>query len=142
LVVVWRPGAHGPEYLVLERSPQRQGYWHLVAGGLDEAESWADAAARELREETGLVAEVEDLGLRYSYSAAEEPPEKKAALPRGVREISVAGFAAEAPSGWEPELDHEHVAYRWLPSREAAALLRYDEPRDALLHVARRLERR
>ena len=34
LVVVFR--ARGPEFLVLLRSPERQGYWNLVAGGVEE----------------------------------------------------------------------------------------------------------
>jgi 8-oxo-dGTP pyrophosphatase MutT (NUDIX family) len=141
LVVVWRPGEKGPEFLVLERSPKRQGYWHLVAGALDGGESWEEAAARELQEETGLAAPVEDLGLRFSYPVADEPPEKVARLPAGVAEIAVAGFAAEAPAGWEPTLDDEHVAHRWLPAWSAAELLRYHEPRDAVRAVAQRLER-
>ena len=45
------------EYLVLLRSPEKLGYWHLVAGGVEWGEAPAAAAARELGEETGLVAE-------------------------------------------------------------------------------------
>ena len=33
-VVVRRPGDDGDEYLVLLRSPEKLGYWHLVAGGV------------------------------------------------------------------------------------------------------------
>src|SRR5205807_6505150 len=50
LVVVHRRGRSGLEFLVLERSPERQGYWHLVAGALDQGEDAAAAAARELGE--------------------------------------------------------------------------------------------
>ena len=139
LVVVHRPGPAGPQFLVLERSPARQGYWHLVAGALDENEDAASAAARELREETGLDAPVRDLGLRYVYSLEDEPAEVRARFAAEVREIDVSGFAAEAPPGWEPTLDEEHVAFRWGSSEDAVELLRYPEPRDAVGKVAQRL---
>jgi lipoyl(octanoyl) transferase len=136
---VWRPDDDGPEFLVLERSPEWQGYWHLVAGGLEDGEDWREAASRELREETGLAVPVQDLGFRFAYPAAEEPAEKQAALGPDVTEIAVAAFVAEAPAGWEPVLDHEHVGYRWLGARDAAALLRYPEPAEAVRLVEERL---
>ena len=141
LVVVHRRGRSGLEFLVLERSPERQGYWHLVAGALDQGEDAAAAAARELGEETGLHASVTDLGLTYRYSLEEEPPEVRARFATGVEEILVYAFAAEAPRGWEPVLDEEHVARRWCGAEGAVELLRYPEPRDAVENVARLLAR-
>jgi 8-oxo-dGTP pyrophosphatase MutT (NUDIX family) len=138
LVVVHRPAVER-EFLVLERAPDRQGYWHLVAGALDEGEQAAAAAARELLEETGLDAPVVDLGLRYRYSLDEEPPEVRVRFAPAVDEIALHAFAAEAPAGWEPALDEEHVGYRWCTREAALRLLRYPEPRDALDTVARAL---
>jgi 8-oxo-dGTP pyrophosphatase MutT (NUDIX family) len=139
MVVVWRRGERGPEFLVLERAPDRQGYWHLVAGALDEGEEWAGAAARELQEETGLQAQVEDLGLRRSYPLADEPPEVRARFAPDVEAIDLAGFVAEAPPGWEPVLDEEHVGHRWLSAEAAMALLRYPEPAEAVRLAAERV---
>jgi 8-oxo-dGTP pyrophosphatase MutT (NUDIX family) len=139
MVVVWRAGSSGPEFLVLERSPEQQGYWHLVAGALNWGEDAAAAAVRELLEETGLEAVVVDLGRRYSYPLAEEPAEVRARFAADVEAIAVYGFAAEAPADWDPELDWEHVDHRWLPVAEAVALLRYPEPRDAVEVTARLL---
>ena len=116
--------ARGPEFLVLLRAADRGGYWHLPAGGVEAGESEAEAAARELAEETGLRAPVHDLGLDLGYDK-----------PRG--RVRVGTFAAEAPPGWEPVLDEEHVEHRWLSEREALDLLRYPEPRVALERVAR-----
>jgi dihydroneopterin triphosphate diphosphatase len=135
LVVVHRRAAVR-EFLVLERSPRRQGYWHVVAGALAEGEGAGAAARRELREETGLEATVVELGRAYRYSLADEPPEVRARFAPEVTEIAVTAFAAEAPPKWEPELDEEHVGYRWCAREEALELLRYPEPRDALELVA------
>jgi lipoyl(octanoyl) transferase len=132
LVVVFRGQASRPEFLVLERAPDRHGYWHVVAGALAEGETAKTAAARELEEETGLRAPVVELDRVYAYSLAQEPPEVRARFAPEVEEIAVTAFAAEAPAGWEPVLDEEHVAYRWCSEDDAVELLRYPEPQDAV----------
>jgi dATP pyrophosphohydrolase len=139
-VVVHRRGAGGPEYLVLLRSPEQQGYWHLVAGGVEWGEDGAAAAARELREETGLDAPVEALGVSRSYDLAEEPDEVRVRFPPGTERVEVGLFRASAPAGWEPALDHEHVERRWCTVEDAVALLRWPEPREAVRLAHRALE--
>jgi 8-oxo-dGTP pyrophosphatase MutT (NUDIX family) len=138
-VVVYRRGPAEPEFLVLKRSPERQGYWHVVAGALDHGEDAPAAAARELREETGLEAPVVDLDRRYLYALDDEPPEVRARFAAGVTEVAVTAFAAEAPPSWEPALDEEHVDHRWCTGSEAILLLQYPEPQDAVREAARRL---
>jgi 8-oxo-dGTP pyrophosphatase MutT (NUDIX family) len=112
----------GEEHLVLHRSELQGGYWHGVAGGIEGDESPAEAAARELAEETGLAAAPDDLACSYVYNT-----------------VTVHCFVAEAPAGWEPVLDWEHDAHRWCSPAEADALLHWPEPREVLrrLHAAR-----
>ena len=140
LVVIHRPGRSGREFLVLQRSPERQGYWHVVAGALEWGESAPAAAVRELREETELDVPVDDLGYSGLYPLEHEPPEVRARFAPGITEIAITAFAAEAPAGWEPVIDEEHVDYRWCSAEDALALLEYEEPRAALREVVRRLE--
>jgi len=122
------------EFLVLHRSPKQGAYWHCVAGALEAGETCAEAAARELREETGLEAELVDLGRRYEYELEEWEPR----YTRGADRITVECFLAEAPAGWEPRLDWEHDDYRWCETEEATELLFWPEPREVLEELARR----
>lgn len=57
------------------RDPARpeHGYWFTVGGGLDEGESPAQGAARELAEETGLAVAAEDLGEPVWHEVTEFP---------------------------------------------------------------------
>jgi 8-oxo-dGTP pyrophosphatase MutT (NUDIX family) len=127
LLVVYRPRA---EFLVLLRSPERHGYWNLVAGGVEEGEAPSAAARRELDEESGLAQPVrfESLPLGLSY-----------ARPEGLT-VALHTFMAGAPRGWEPILNEEHVEYRWCSAADADALLAYPEPREAVQYVVQLLD--
>jgi len=121
LVVVRR----GEEYLVVHRSPDKGAYWHSVAGGVENGEEWAAAAARELREETGhAVGGLRAVGgFEYVREAWEADP--------GMR-VAVRAFLADVPDGWEPTLDDEHDDHRWCTRDEAVDLLFWPEPRELL----------
>jgi len=127
LLVVFRAG---PEFLVLLRSPERHGYWNLVAGGVEAGEAPNAAARRELDEESGLSQPIrfESLPLELGY-----------VRPEGSK-VAMHAFLAEVPLGWEPILNEEHVEYWWCSVAGADALLAYPEPRDAVRFVARLLD--
>lgn len=116
----------GPEFLVVLRSRERGGYWNLPAGGVEQGETPAEAAARELLEETGLDTTVAELGLDLGYEGR-------------WGWIRLHAFSAVSPPGWEPVLEDEHVDHRWCPAEDALQVLAYEEPREAVRVVARRL---
>jgi 8-oxo-dGTP pyrophosphatase MutT (NUDIX family) len=136
VVVVRRPAEAAAEYLVVLRSPEKLGYWHLVAGGVDWGEEPAAAAGRELLEETGLEAPVVPLGATLDYDLSGDPEPVRERFPAGTERIIVWPFVADAPQGWEPTLDDEHVESRWLGAEQAIALLFYPEPREAVRRAA------
>jgi dATP pyrophosphohydrolase len=117
----------GSEFLVLHRSPEQGSYWHGVAGALEDGETAVEAAARELHEETCLIAEPSAVGEPYAYPVSEEP-ERIPLYPAGTRAIVVTSFVVDAPPGWEPTLDWEHDDYRWCTAAEACELFHWPEP--------------
>jgi 8-oxo-dGTP pyrophosphatase MutT (NUDIX family) len=131
MIVVRRGG----EVLVVHRSPEGGGYWHQIAGGVEQGETDAEAARRELEEETGLAADPGALRHAYAYALAEEP-ERRGAYPPGTESIAVACFLVDVPPGWEPRLDHEHDDHRWCTIAEARALLRWADAADAVEKLA------
>jgi len=125
----------GGEFLVFHRVSD--GIWNVCAGQIEDGESYADGAARELLEETGLVAPLVDLTIPQPYEVEER---FQRLYTPGEYIVMVESFAAEAPVGWEPTLNHEHDEYRWCSLADALELLHWPEVKDGLRVLARRLE--
>lgn len=127
----------GDRFLVTHRA--NDGHWNVVAGQVEDGESCESAAARELMEEAQLAAPLLDLGVPQRY---EIEPRFLALYAPNERTVTVAAFAAAAPDGWEPTLNHEHDTYRWCSLEDALALLHWPETRSALRVLAERLRSR
>lgn len=119
--------------LVLHRV--HEDYWHVVAGALEHGETFAEAAARELREETGLDARPHDLGLEQTYAITER---EQPLYPPGTAAVVIANFHAVAPPGWEPTLNEEHDRYTWADFEAASGMMYWVETCEAIALLARR----
>ena len=136
-VVVYRETTAGREYLALLR--RRKGspdFWQVVSGSLEAGETFADAARREVAEETGLadLELVEEIGLVDSFRIAEAWRDLYA--PDVTHNLQVA-FAARVAAG-EVRIDaREHVDFRWEPYERARELRHYEPTRRAIDLVER-----
>jgi 8-oxo-dGTP pyrophosphatase MutT (NUDIX family) len=124
-VAVFVTRKSGSEVLMVHRSPQHGAYWHVVAGGVEPGETATEAAERELREETGLVAKTA-AGVEvteYVYRLTGEPADRQDQHDQSVAQVEVTCFHVTAPDEWEPTLDWEHDEHRWSEPGEAFATL-------------------
>jgi dATP pyrophosphohydrolase len=116
LVVVY--AATGKVLLMRRREPAD--FWQSVTGSLrwDEREP-VEAAARELREETGLEAgALRDLELSYRFPIL---PQWRARYAPNVRENLEHAFALEVPAEVAINMNPaEHAEYGWFAFPEAA----------------------
>ena len=125
----------GDQMLILRRANEH--YWHVVAGVVEHGERYIEAAARELREESGLDVgdRLIDLERPLTYPLTEEF-RRRYGFPPDQEEVTTYNFAAEAPSGWEPVLNEEHDAYRWCSFDEAVSSLYWPSARDIARELA------
>ncbi len=115
--------------LLLQRSPERGGFWQPVPGRLEPGEPAEAAARRELLEETGADAPVSSLGYVHAFGLR---PELAAPLGGGLKVAEESAWAARLPPGFRPRLSAEHAGWAWFAPGEALAALRFAGLRRAL----------
>jgi 8-oxo-dGTP pyrophosphatase MutT (NUDIX family) len=129
--VVYRRDGDEIEIVLASRRTRRgQLAWGLAKGGIEEDESMEDAAIREVREETGLLAEIEaSLGeTRYMYVWEDVRIRK-----------TVHFFLMRHTGGDVDDRDDEMEEIRWFPLERALKRAAYRGERDMLARAAEML---
>ena len=128
----------GHEILLLERA-LHPGYWQSVTGSIEDGETLAQTALREVEEETGIVAAAADLIDWQQTNTYEIFPEWRHRYAPGVTQNTEPVFSLEVrrdvPNRVAPG---EHLGHCWLPLEEAAAKVFSWSNRDAILALPSR----
>jgi 8-oxo-dGTP diphosphatase len=110
------------QYLLLHRSDQKDyaaGIWECVTGRVDQGEGFEDALNREVREELGIVVQVEYiLGTTHFYRG----------VPTPENELVGVIYLCSLDDPSSISIGVEHSEYRWLSAAEAFELLSADDP--------------
>jgi dATP pyrophosphohydrolase len=127
------------QVLLLERAAH-PGYWQSVTGSQEAGEELLATAVREVGEETGIAAVAADLcdwQLRNRYEIFAEWRHRYAPGVRyNTEHVFSLQLAAPAPVALAAG---EHLAYCWLPWREAAERCFSWSNREAILMLPQRL---
>ncbi len=126
--VLIREGERGPEVcLASRRTRAGRLVWGLPKGLVEESESPEEAAAREVREETGYAglvrAPLGDVSYWYVWQGTR------------VRK-TVHFFLMEATPDAPGERDHEMEEVAWFPLDEADGVAGFDSEKDVLRRAA------
>jgi dATP pyrophosphohydrolase len=130
------------QVLLIERA-DKPGFWQSVTGSLDALdEALLGAATRELHEETGIVADgqqivVRDWQLANIYTIY---PVWRHRYAPGVTENTEHVFSVQVPRDIAITLaPREHINYQWLPYLEAADRCFSSSNAEAILQLPRHL---
>jgi dATP pyrophosphohydrolase len=135
LVVIHTP-SH--EVLLLERAGH-PGFWQSVTGSLETGERPVEAAIREVAEETGITCTEADLCDWRLANRFEIFPQWRARYAEGVTHNTEHVFSLRVAKQAIRIAPDEHLAWHWLPWREAAAACFSWTNRDAILMLGANL---
>jgi len=130
--------AKGYLYAIFKRKDLN--FWQGISGGGENKETPIEAAKREAFEEAKI-----DKSSRFIKldSITTIPVANVGNYKWGVNILVLPeySFAVEV-SSMDLEIGKEHSAYKWLPYKKAAALLKYDSNKSALWELNHRLTNR
>jgi dATP pyrophosphohydrolase len=147
LVVVYSADGY---FLLIERAAN-PGYWQSVTGSQEHGESLAETAIRELKEETGLIAEgvirktepqswnslpANVLIDHHQNTSYEIFPEWRDRYAPGVTQNTEHFFSIKLHSPQIVQLSPEHRAQRWMNAMLAAEVCFSPSNRVAINHIA------
>ncbi|MGH7446001.1 MAG: bis(5'-nucleosyl)-tetraphosphatase [Longimicrobiales bacterium] len=135
-VIVFHRRDAGCRFLLLLSRLTKRPLWEFPKGGVDDGETLAQAALRELQEETGLGSDsiriVDEFQHREEYRFTSGRGDGRTLIRK-----EVTYFLAESLSTDVKLSAHEASQFAWLPLDDAIRKLKYKARREMLREAAR-----
>jgi dihydroneopterin triphosphate diphosphatase len=115
-VIIFKMVEGKPQFLLLKRVPERGGFWQPVTGGVDEGEDLAEAAKRELLEETQIreiIRLIEDVHY-FEFESI------------GFGQLKEYVFGVEVAANTEAIISDEHSEMKWCGLEESLETLLHE----------------
>ena len=139
-IFLYRYAGYGYEYAVFQRSDSPE-CWKGVCGGVEDNETAAQSARRELMEEAGITEQLSLYPLQsMSYLPLNVFSSEETAN-WGLDVVVVPMYFFAMPFDGQIVLSDEHTEVRWLPYQEAYDLICYLDQKIALYELNLRLQR-
>ncbi|MBK9159969.1 MAG: dihydroneopterin triphosphate diphosphatase [Nitrosomonadales bacterium] len=127
--------------LLLERA-DHPGYWQSVTGSCEPDEPLRDTVLREVREETGLDANLHELADWQSRNVYEIYPHWRHRYAPGVTHNTEHVFGLRLPGAAPVRLaSREHLNFQWLAWQDAADKVFSPSNRAAILELPNHAQR-
>ncbi|MGA9767560.1 MAG: dihydroneopterin triphosphate diphosphatase [Blastocatellia bacterium] len=134
-VVIFAESGGEREYLLLRRVASHGGFWQSVTGSLEAGETHAQAAVREVYEETGIPSGEDNLIALNLINVFEIAPQWRAKYAPGVTRNEEVCFALKVDK-CDVRIDpREHDQYKWVNAEIAAGMLYWESNKRAFAAV-------
>ena len=119
-VIVFKMVDGQPLFLLLKRNPRRGRFWQPVTGGVHDGEELADAAKRELFEETQINEYLQFVDNVHYFEFDSE----------GYGRLKEYVFGVEVARDVDVTISSEHTEMKWYTFEESLNLLKYDSNKE------------
>ncbi|MFA5729790.1 MAG: NUDIX pyrophosphatase [Candidatus Paceibacterota bacterium] len=112
-------------FLILKRSPRKGGFWQPITGGIEEKETFEEAATREIGEEIGVISGIKLIDIGYSFEFFDH----------GENHFEKV-FAVEVKPETKIVISEEHTEFKWVSGQVAIdQFLKYEKNKEGFKNL-------
>ncbi len=107
-IIVFKKEGNELLFLILKRAPQRGEFWQPITGGVEENETFEEAAIREVGEEIGINNDIKLIDFGYSFEFFDH----------GENHFEKV-FGLEVNPETKIVISEEHTEFKWVSGQTA-----------------------